>query len=73
MSILLGLSKTGYRNFCQQKMFVVHFVRKNPARSICSRRTPYQHKFEKLPSNALLCDECFKTSEGIARAAAVNA
>jgi len=58
MTVLLGLSHTGYRNFIKQNMFTVHYLRKNPGRALCHRRTPYQFRFHTLPHNAVLCETC---------------
>jgi hypothetical protein len=58
MRILLGLSHTGYRNFIEQKNFVVHYLRANPGMALCRRRVPYRFNFSNLPRNAIVCDQC---------------
>ena len=58
VTLLLGITKTGWRAFRRQEMFTVHFIRKNPSYALCRVRVPYQEKFSVLPRNAVLCDRC---------------
>lgn len=55
---MLGLTRTGWRAYRQQHVFTVHFLRKNPSRSLCRVQVPYRQRFETLPRNAVLCDRC---------------
>lgn len=62
MSLLLGLTSTGWIAFRKQNMFTVHFLRKGGTMSVCRRRAPYQQKFYQLPDNAVICDQCRRSS-----------
>ena len=62
VSVLLGITSTGWQAFCKQNMFTVHFLRRGGSMSLCRRRAPYQQKFYQLPDNAVICDQCRRSS-----------
>ena len=58
MSVLFGLSGTGWIAFRKQNQFTVHFLRRNPTVALCRMQVPYTHRFYQLPSNAVICERC---------------
>lgn len=55
---MFGVAATAWQAYRQGRVFVVHYLRRNPTMALCRARTPYHLDPAALPSKAMICDRC---------------